>query len=74
MEDKDGDVGAGSKRRGRRRRCKTWVGRYEWYAVSPWPANNSFEELAPREHLHHNVEILLALVQPLHAYDVRMIH
>ena len=45
-----------------------------WGCKSPRPAYDSLKELAPSKHFHDDVEVLLALVQPLHAYDVRVIH
>lgn len=48
--------------------------RSEWNASSPGPAYNPLEQLSACEHLHDDVEVLLALVQPLHANDVRVVH
>jgi hypothetical protein len=43
-------------------------------ALSPGPAYDPLEQLSACEHLHDDVEVLLALVQPLHADDVRVVH
>ena len=47
--------------------------KYRRYAV-PRSANDSLEQLPSCKHFHDDVQILLALVQPLHADDVGVIH
>ena len=38
------------------------------------PAHDALEELAALEHLHDDVQVLLGLVQALHADDIRVVH